>query len=152
MNQSTIINGIFERKHLGTLHEKMPVPTGWFVLPFNLMPKKDDRRYYHGQWFTIKSEHKKIYRVLRFAPKLHGSLKDDNHKEILLDWVGWIDLCGKDEEVEIPLILRITKSTLWERLICAGLNHPEPTYRISSKLALISVILGLLSVILAVFL
>lgn len=152
MNKPSFINGTFFRKHLGVLKEKMPVPTGWFVIPYNLMPEKKDRRKCHGRWFTIKSEHKKIYRVLRFAPDLHGTIKDDKQKDIVLDWVGWIDLCGRDENVDISLRLTISKTIFWERLICTGLKHPEPSYRLTTLLALISICLGLLSVILAVFL
>lgn len=150
MSKSNIINGTFERKHLGALPEKMPIPTGWFVINNNLIPKKEDRRKYHGKWFTIISDHKKVYRILRFAPNLHGSLNDEKHKDILLDWVGWIDLCGRHDDVEIPLQLQIRKSNLWERFICAGLSHPDPAYSLSTKLALISVLLGLLSVIIAI--
>lgn len=152
MRKPQTITGTFERRNLGSLHGKMPVPTGWFVLPFRLMPKIDERRKYHGKWFTIESEQQRIFRVLRFAPNLHGSIKDNNPKDILLDWVGWIDLCGRDEEVEVPLQLKISKSTLWQKMVCAGLKHPEPTYRFAYGLALVSVGLGLLSILLAILL
>lgn len=151
MNRKSVIIGSFSRKPLGELKEKMPVPAGWFVIPYNLMPDKKDRRKYHGKWFTIESDNKKIYRVLRFAANLHGTTNNDEQKDIILDWVGWIDLCGRDEDVEIPLKLKISKSNLWQKYICAGLNHPEPSYQLSSILALISVILGLLSLFLTIF-
>ena len=139
------IVGNFERHALTALKEKMPVPLGWFVLPYRLMQKKEDRRKYHGKWFTIISEHKKIYRVLRFAPSLSGTT-GSTQKEIILDWVGWIDLCGRDEDVDIILELRIRKTYFWE-FVSAGLKHPEPIYRLSTGLAIISVGLGLLSVV-----
>ena len=149
MSKLPAITCTFDRKHLGALNEKMPVPIGWFVLPYNLMLKKEVRRKYHGKWFTIESDNKKIYRVLRFGSKLHGTIRDDKHKDILLDWVGWIDLCGRDEDVEIPLKLKITKSTLMQQLIYAGINHPEPINRMSAWLAIISISLGILSVLIA---
>ncbi len=151
MGKPNDIFGTFVRKPLGALDEKTPVPIGWFALPFNLMKTKEDRRKNHGKWFTIESKNKKIYRVLRFAPHLHGTVNNKEQKDIVLDWVGWIDLCGRDEEVDISLDLKISKTRIWEVLF-AGLMHPEPSYRLSTLLALLSVILGLLSLFLAIFL
>ncbi|RIH66193.1 hypothetical protein D1164_04585 [Mariniphaga sediminis] len=151
MSNKIEIKGNFVRKPLGKLPEKIPVPVGWFVIGFNLMKDKNDRREYHGKWFTIKSDHKKIYRVLRFAPNIKGTSSNNNDKEILLDWVGWLDLNNRDEDIDEPIKLTITK-TGRIKSIFAGLYHPEPSFRLSTVLALISVILGILSVVLALVL
>ena len=149
MKNEIIITEKFERKPLGSISEKQPVPNGWFVIPFRLMPDIKNRRKYHGKWFMIKSNHAKIYRVLRFAAGLNGARNKNVTSDILLDWVGWIDLCGRDEETDIELELTISHIPFW-RQIFAGLKHPEPSYKLSVVLALISVILGILSIVITI--
>jgi len=142
-------SGTFSRKPLSANKEKQPVPTGWFVISSKLEKVTENRRKYRGKWFKIKSEKATIYRVLRYSPQLEGTLKNNQTKEIILDWDGWIELCGFEKDVDISLILEIKKAKWWE-LIRAGRMHPEPSYRLSTNLALLSVILGLLSVLLTI--
>lgn len=145
MKDKITIKEKFERKPLGAINEKHPVPNGWFVLPFRLMPDLKDRRRYHGKWFMITSEHAKIYRVLRFAGGLKGVKNKNATNDVLLDWVGWIDLCGRDENTEIELELEISPVPVLRQLL-AGFNHPEPSYKLSVILAFISAMLGIISI------
>lgn len=149
MKNKVVIYGTFNRKPLGAINEKNSVPIGWFALPFRMMPDIKDRRKFHGRWFLIECGNIKIYRVLRFAGNLKGTVRNDDTKEILLDWIGWIDLCNRDEEVDVELKLKISPISFW-KYISAGLHHPEPSFKLSVILACISLFLGLLSVLLAI--
>lgn len=148
MKNNIAIREIFMRKPLGAINEKIPVPNGWFALPYRLMPDIKDRRKYHGRWFIIKSNNAVIYRVLRFAAGLHGAKNKNVSNYMLLDWVGWIDLCGRDENTETPLELEIRPVPVWKQIF-AGFYHPEPSYRLSVIIAFISAILGIISIVIA---
>lgn len=139
----------FKRRPPAVLDETIPLPLGWVVLPFRAMPIKSDRRKYHGKWIKIKSDDATIYRVLRFSANIKGKIAGDGAMDILLDWAGWLDLCGRVEDEIQELTLTISNTNIFER-IYAGLTHPEPTIKISMKLAIISVALGLTSILMAI--
>lgn len=65
----------------------------------------------------------------------------------MIDWVGWIDLHGRDEEVAGAINLRIRRVPWWKRP-WAYLNHPDPAVRLSGYLGWASVILGLIALLL----
>lgn len=150
MKNKLIIEGTFTRIHLGSVTESTPIPTGWFIISHRLIGDTKDVRQHYGKWHTIKNEkNRRIYRILRFSPTLRGSKRNDNLKEIALDWIGWIDLCDRDEDVDIELKLKISKSTFWQRIFCVGFKHPEPAYRLAHLLAIVSIGLGLLAILFA---
>lgn len=112
------------------------------------MPEKSSRRLTHGRWFKIKSEEGEIFRILRFSASLEGS-PNSGKGQIVIDWPGWLDLFGRAENVDGPIDLEFSEARWWQfpRL---AVSHPDPTIRLSGLLGLLSVALGILSVILAV--
>jgi hypothetical protein len=140
--------GDFARVPPAKFVEKIALPLGWFVVRFDRMANKSERRESHGKWFSIKSDRRTIYRMLRFSVNLKGSTLNGN-PEIVLDWAGWIDLYDRDENVDGPLRLTITRVRWW-RLPWVYLQHPDPAVRLSSYLGWSSISLGILSIILTV--
>ena len=100
----------------------------------------------HGCWFRIKNQEREIYRILRFSPNLQGSKKKGDGV-ICLDWPGWIELSNY-EETEKPLDLVLEEAGWW-RFPQFVMSHPDPMFRLAGFLGLLSVALGLLSLILA---
>lgn len=129
--------------------EKVGIPLGWVVVNHGHIPDKADRRQVHGEWFEIKSVHAKIYRMLRFSPRLaKGSAGEPG--SIVLDWVGWIDLHDRGEDVDGSISLTLSPVPWWGRP-WAYLKHPDPAVRLSGWLGWLSVILGALSLVLTVY-
>lgn len=144
------MKGTFRRVSPAKFAENIGIPAGWFVISHRWMPEKLHRRKAHGAWFKIKSTETHIFRILRFSPNLEGSLSSDSG-EIVLDWVGWIDLFGRVEDVNQGIKLEITKAR-WRDYPKIAVSHPDPTIRMSGYLGLISVALGLLSLLLTIYL
>lgn len=142
------INGMFNRLSPTKFAEKASIPLGWMVISSRCVSSKSERRRTHGKWFRIESAHGTSYRVLRFSPNLAAPAADHPGK-LVLDWPAWLELNGYADDVSTPLQLTITKASLWH-LPQVAASHPDPTVRISSELALISVVLGILSIILAI--
>ena len=111
------------------------------------MPDKSERRRAHGKWFRLKSAHGTSYRVLRFSANLTGA-PPDTPGEIVLDWPAWLELNGYADDVSGPLQLEITKARVWQLPQLAA-SHPDPAMRLSSMLGFVSVVLGVLSIVLA---
>lgn len=136
--------GEFTRVSPAKFAEKIALPVGWFVVRFNQMKDKSARRKSHGKWFSIKSDRRAIYRMLRFSVNLKGSSASGN-PEMVLDWVGWIDLYDRDENVDAPLRLKISRVPWW-KLPRVYLQHPDPAVRLSSYLGWTSITLGAISI------
>ncbi len=64
-----------------------------------------------------------------------------------MDWGAWLDLFGRADDVDRPLKLKVCSARWWAFPLFA-LAHPDPTIRLAGLLALVSVALGLLSIIL----
>jgi len=64
-----------------------------------------------------------------------------------MDWVGWLDLCDRDDNAPESLELEITKTRWWEAPFLA-VAHPDPIIRMSGLLGLLSIGLGIWSVVL----
>lgn len=122
---------------------------GWFVVSHRWVPEKKRRRRLYGTWHKIQSDHATIYRIIRFSPSLKGTEKSQEG-EIVLDWGGWLALSDYPEEHATKMQLVITKAKLCE-LVYAGVKHPDPAFRLASWLALLSIFLGIISVILTIF-
>jgi len=142
--------GLFSRKSPVNFFNDTNSPIGWTVVSHRWVTEKKERRNTHGRWHKISSDNGSIYRILRYSVNLKGSNKTNNG-EIVLDWIGWIDLYGREEEVNEPLNLKIKTVKWWEIIFC-GFSHPDPSYRLATLLAVISVGLGVLSVVIAFFL
>ncbi len=144
--KNNIIKDSFIRISPTVWAEKFDFPLGWFVINYKLFDGKIERRKAHGKWYKIKSEKGQvIYRILRFSTNL--SVVNDNNK-IVLDWMGWIDLNGRDGDEKSPLGLEISKAKFHELIYC-GLSHPDPAFRLSTLLGIISVSVSIISLIIA---
>ena len=140
-------SGTFKRSSLASFADKVGIPLGWIVVHHSHIPVKADRRIAHGEWFEISSDRGTIYRMLRFSPNITKG--DDQHPgTMVVDWIGWIDLHNRDEDVDGPLTLTVSRVPLWKRP-WAYLKHPDPAVRLSGWLGWASVILGLIALVLA---
>ena len=144
------MKGKFNRVAPAAFAEKTGIPLGWMVISHRWMPDKFDRRRSHGKWFRIKSEHGTSYRVLRFSVNLKGS-PPDTPGDLVVDWPAWLELNGYVDDLNGPLQLEISKANWWQLPQLAA-SHPDPAMRLSSMLGFVSVVLGVLSIILAVVL
>lgn len=140
------IRGLFTRISPAAFTEKVGIPLGWIVISHHHMPSKSARRAAHGRWYRISCEGYSIYRILRFSPNLHYNASGEN--DFVVDWVGWLDLHGRADDVDEPISLEIVSVPLILTPLMT-ITHPDPTFRLMGWLALISVALGVLSVILA---
>lgn len=142
------MKGKFTRIAPAAFAEKTGIPLGWMVISHRWMPDKSERRRAHGKWFRLKSEHGTSFRVLRFSANLSGSPSGDPG-QLVLDWPAWLELNGYADDVSGPLELEISKASLWQLPQLAA-SHPDPAMRLSSMLGFVSVVLGVLSIILAI--
>jgi len=115
------------------------LPLGFFAIS-HLWIKEKNRRLITGKWFCIESDNSKIFRVLRFSPKLEAN-KDDSKGQISIDYDAWNQLAGFSEDSSQPLSLRFRRASKMEFIRCIS-SHPDPSYRIAGWLGVISVILG----------
>lgn len=143
----SLIKGEFDRKSPINFFRDTDVPVGWFVISHRWVEGKKNRRLTHGKWHKIISNEDIIYRILRYSINLKGSNRT-NKGVIVLDWIGWIDLHGREEDVDHPINLEIKTVKWWELPKC-GLSHPDPAYRLATRMAIVSILLGIISVIIA---
>lgn len=149
MANKNLISGDFFRQYYLSNKTKEPITLGWFAINPNLISNKSIRRKSHGEWFTIKSEHnKKIHRILRFSPNLKASSEEEGKSCIVIDWMGWLELGDFPEDVPESMVIEISKTPFFKQFFI-GLKHPDPSQRIPSIISLISLVLGVLSMVLA---
>lgn len=117
------------------------LPHGWFVIRWNHVQSKTARRKAHGAWAVIQSDKGRIYRVARYASNL-------KQNEMVLDWVGWMDLQGRPDDIHQEYSLTVRKAR-WFDYPYIGAKHPDPAYRLSFYVALMGVGLGIVSLILS---
>ena|SRR5438034_1136524 len=123
------------------------LPVGWFALSPRWHPHKQDRRRFHGSWFVLQSEHAKITRILRYSPVLQGA-PGAGHGDLVIDWSGWMQLTGYADDFSEPIDVAFRPATFIEK-INAWYTHPDPTYRLAVGLGVVSLALGVLSLVLA---
>lgn len=111
------------------------------------MSEAKSRRLAHGHWFKLSSDGHAIFRILRFSPNLEGG-PAQGAGELVIDWPAWLDLYGRAEDVDAPLQIEISKARWWH-LPRLAVSHPDPTVRLSGALGFISLVLGVLSFVLA---
>jgi hypothetical protein len=142
------MKGTFNRVAPAAFAEKTGIPLGWMVISHRWMPDKSERRRAHGKWFRLKSAHGTSFRVLRFSANLTGA-PSGGTGDLVLDWPAWLELNGYADDVSGPLELEISKASIWQLPQLAA-SHPDPAMRLSSMLGFVSVVLGVLSIVLAV--
>ncbi len=138
----------FERLSPSSLGEKIDIPLGWFVVSPRLVPTKAERRERHGVLCKITSEHSSIFRVLRFSANLRSA--KNGSAQIILDYIGWLQIIGRDEDLDQTIRLTI-QSAQWYEYLRFALSHPDLAYRLASWISLLSLGLGVLSIGLAVW-
>ncbi|MGL6335698.1 hypothetical protein ACSZMH_11360 [Aeromonas jandaei] len=139
------MNGSFVRVSPSAFADKTGIPQGWFVISHRWMPDKLKRRKYHGKWFKLSTSSGCIYRVLRFSVNLRG--KSGSQGDIVIDWPAWLDLFGREEDVNRAIEINITPAKWWEYPRLA-ISHPDPAMRLAGWIAISSLFLGALSVVL----
>lgn len=139
--------GTFKRKSPAAFADKIGIPLGWVVVHHDHIPEKANRRKAHGEWFELTTDRGTIYRMIRFSPNL-AKAKPDKPGVIVIDWIGWLDLHNRDEDVNGPIALTVRRVPFWKRP-WAYLKHPDPAVRLSGCLGWASVILGLIALVLA---
>lgn len=70
--------------------------------------------------------------------------------EVVLDWAAWIELNGRDEAADMPMELTVSKARFYQYPFLA-LRHQDPSYRLASGIAMVSLLLGAVSVALGVW-
>lgn len=139
-----IVSSSFERKSPASFAEKIGLPLGWIVVRHSHLDTKLKRRKTHGKWVAVTSGGGTIFRLIRYSANLPAD-------QVVMDWVGWIDLQGRTDEEQEKLDLTITTAT-WYQLLVIPFRHIDPGYRLSAWLGAISVVLGALSVVLSIVL
>jgi hypothetical protein len=84
-----------------------------------------------------------VYRLLRFDARLSGS-PITGIGDIVIDWIGWIDLNGRAANVTEPLNLTVEEAPWWKWVSCAW-SHPDQTFKIVIGLAVVSIIFSIVS-------
>jgi len=65
---------------------------------------------------------------------------------MVIDWSAWLDLHDRVEDVDQPIELEISPARWWHwpRL---AVSHPDPSMRLAGYIAVVSLVLGLVSLI-----
>ena len=158
--KGVLVEHVFHRRPKKPAFEVSP---GWFVINFKHIHWPEDkekskkiRHELHGKWFIIESNHGSVIRAIRFTTS--GQLRYESSDKsvviedmdcIWMDWQAWIELNGRTGESEKPLRLKI-KPASWMRGILAVRTHPDPAIRLGGYLGLLSLLLGALSILIAV--
>ena len=137
------MEGVFKRTSQRALREAVAIPAGWVVISHLWVSDRPERRRTTGKWFKIESDQGRVYRLVRFSPKLKGSPKAGSG-ELVMDWTAWLRLTGFAEDTDVELNLKFTRSPWWA-FPAWMLTHPEPTFVLSGIISLISLALGIVA-------
>lgn len=143
-----VISADFVRKFdkIDTNHKQLEL--GWFAISHIFIKDKIERRKSYGKWFKIQSNKRIIYRQLKFDPTLKAT---GDNSEINLDWDGFIKL--HDYEVDSndnKIFCQIERANYFE-ILFANLNQPYQGLRAAFVLGLISLIIGVGSLVISLF-
>jgi hypothetical protein len=141
------MKGTFTRISPAAFAEKIGIPEGWFVISHRWLPQTSARRHAHGRWYQIKSSHCTVFRVLRFSPNLKGAPGQPTG-EIVIDWGAWLDLHDRAEDVDKEIELEFAPANWchWPRL---AVSHPDPSIRLAGYIAVVSLLLGIVSLVIS---
>jgi hypothetical protein len=125
------------------------LPLGFFRISHRIVNSSENTRYLTGRWckITFPEQKKTIYRILRFDPQLSGKI-DGEDAEILIDYDGWIELMGVEENLKGTAELEISEARGMGKIQC-HLTHPDPTHRFASQIACLSIFISLISILVA---
>jgi len=137
-----IIDQVISRVSPRQVHESYKLPLGWVVVRHGHLDTMSDRRKTHGRWVKIKSDKGTVYRLVRYS----GSLPRDG---IVIDYLGWMELQGRQDEIQESYPITISSVRWYENLILP-FKHIDPGIRLSSYLGGLSVILGIVSIYLGI--
>ncbi|RMG99382.1 MAG: hypothetical protein D6705_03310 [Deltaproteobacteria bacterium] len=132
------------RREGGVSH---PPRAGWVYLPMTAVPDKAARRRLRGRLVRIAATEtgSTIHRRLAFGARLRRP-DGDAPGEIGLDWDSWIELQDGQDEGDLSVEVTPSRSLLaW-----AGIGHPDPTVHAAATLGVVGLLLGALSLALAV--
>ena len=138
-----MVHGSFQRVSPAAFAEKIGIPLGWFVISHRWIADKKLRRKYHGKWFKLSTESGAIFRVIRFSANL--TCTPSGPGQIVIDWPGWLDLFGREENVDGPVEISISPARWWEYPRLA-ISHPDPAMRLAGWISLLSLLLGIVSI------
>jgi hypothetical protein len=128
----------------------LPLPS--FAVSTSFFDDKSDTRRLRGRWCRIErvdNPSRHIYRTFSFDPSLKGTGGDaDNPSQIVLDWDGWTELLEDEEKSGLCLHLGVTIAD-WTELFDCLWRHPDPTSRASFKIALVSLLCGVLALLIS---
>lgn len=143
-----IIESRLVRLNRSVLSGEPALPTAYFAVSWRILPAKNERRRQCGKWFEISSGEGTIFRVLQYSSALkYGENADP---EILLDYSGWMELNGNSSDLGVPVKLTARRAR-WYQYPRLAVAHPDPSYRLASWVAMLSLVLGALALGLAVW-
>ena len=67
--------------------------------------------------------------------------------EIVIDYPAWLDLSGRAEDVDGSLEVEISPAR-WGEAPKLAISHPDPSIRLAGWIAVLSFVLGVISVVL----
>lgn len=120
---------------------------GWFSISHTYVNLKENRRNMYSKWFSLKSGNNIIYRQLKFDPTLNSTDKP----QIILDWQGFIELHGFDVNSDFNEIECEIRSANFIECIIANYNHPNQGLRAAYQISLLSLFIGIISLIISIF-
>jgi len=142
------IDGVFAYRPASSLPQDGMLAPGWFAISHRHLAGKEDRRRAYGRWCRIRSESSTVFRTLRFSPTLSYSAADGEPSELCIDWGAWLKLSGFASDTEQPLAITIDRIAWMEWPWCV-LDHPDPATRAAWMLGIVSLGLGLVSLLIA---
>lgn len=123
--------------------DRLRLGVGWFAVSYKWVSDDRQRRLTRRCWCRLTGPSGSTYRLIRF-----GGI-DMAKNEIAIDWEGWVAIAGADSNQKTPLPITI-RTVHGPMTVLCPLWHQDPVYRLSYLLGLVSLALGILSVILAV--
>lgn len=132
-----------------------PLPLGSFSIPWRAFHDESDkdksksqRLSLTGKWCKITpiGKGQSIFRIIRFSS--HGE-RDGNWK-MSVDYDGWLALGNRSiEEKPNPKVVSISQCSGFN-LLFSVFHHPDPLHKTAARLGVLSLVLGIISVILAI--
>ena len=136
-SRKAVASGNFTRGYnLSTTGPPVSPTPGWVYLHPSHVDGGRTRALRNAQVrIHVAGEALGIYRRLRFCSHLDKSV-------VGLDWDSWLALGGQrgDSDLELEVV------PSWNLRGLAGMDHPDPTVKVAVKIALVSLLLGLISV------
>ena len=137
----------FVRETRRALGERVELPLGWFAIFWRFFDERPERRRQHGRVWRISCGDCSIFRILRFSANLRSA--EGECAEIAIDYLGWLDLCNREENVNGCRSLNLQPAA-WYEFFFFAFKHPDLSYRLATWIATLSLFLGIISIILAV--